>query len=88
MIKEIPKEVNIDAIIYRVTEVEGMIIFSEAYGMWGECNRIIFTHPKYALWQLELKLTSPTIAVSHVCKAYQLVQEWHGDDFGREIKEN
>ena len=84
MIKKLPKEVNINAIMYRVTEVEGMIIFSEAYGMWGWCNRIIFTHPQYALWQLELKLTSPAIAVSHIVEAYKLVQEWRGDDFGRE----
>ena len=86
ILKEIPKEVCIDAIMYRVTEVEGMIIFSEAQGMWGCCDRMIFTHPQYACWQLELKTTFGRMMADHVCKAYRLVQEWRGDDFGRPIK--
>jgi len=86
MIKQIPKEVNIDAILYRVTEIEGMIIFSEAQGMWECCDRMIFTHPEFDCWQLELKTTFGRIMADHVAKAYQLVQEWRGDDFGREIK--
>jgi len=86
MVKEIPKEVLIDAIMYRVTEVEGMIIFSEAIGMYGCCDRIIFNKEKYSCWQLELKTTFGHIMADHVCKAFQLVQEWRGDDFGKENK--
>lgn len=86
MIKIIPKEVIIDAIMYRVTEVEGMIIFSEAQGMYGCCDRIIFSKEKYSCWQLELKTTFGRMMADHICKAYQLVQEWRGDDFGREVK--
>lgn len=85
MNKEIPKEVIIDAIMYRITEVETMIIFSEAQGMWGCCDRIIFNHPKDGGWQVELKTTFGHMMADHVAKAYQLVQEWRGDDFGRPI---
>ena len=84
---EIPKEVIIDAIMYRVIEVEGMIIFSEARGMWGCCNRITFHHPKYASWQIQLFTTFDSMMASHICKAYKLVCKWRGDDFGRYIKE-
>jgi len=86
MIKELPNEVIIDSIMYRVTEVEGMIIFSEAQGMYGCCDRMIFNRPKYASWQVELKTTFGTMMADHVAKAYRLVQEWRGDDFGREVK--
>jgi len=85
MIKEIPKEILIDCIMYRVTEVEGMIIFSEAQGMWGCCDRMIFSKEKYSSWQLELKTTFGGMMADHICKAFKLVQEWRGDDFGREI---
>jgi len=80
MISEIPKEVLLSGIKYRVTEVEGMIIFSEESGMYGCCDRIIFTKEKYSSWRLQLKTTFETIQVSHVIEAYKLIQEWKGKD--------
>jgi len=84
--RKIPKEVIIDAIMYRVTEVDDMIIFSEARGMWGCCDRICFHRPKYACWQVEIFPTFGQMMASHICKAYKLVCRWRGDDFGRKVK--
>ena len=88
MITKIPEEVLIGCIAYRIVEVEGMIVFSEAQGMYGCCDRMIFTHPEFGLWQLDLKTTFGTISASHVCKAFEFVQEWRGDNFGREVNKN
>jgi hypothetical protein len=80
MITEIPKEVFLSCIRYRVTEIEGMIIFSEEQGMYGCCDRMIFTKGRYSSWRLQLKTTFDTIQVSHVIEAYKLIQEWKGKD--------
>jgi hypothetical protein len=80
MIKEIPKEVLLSCISYRVTEIENMIIFSENIGMYGCCDRIIFTKEKYSSWRLQLKTTFDTIQVSHIIEAYKLIQEWRGEN--------
>ena len=82
---ELPNEVNICAIIYRVTEIDDMIIFSEAYGMYNCCNRITFHRPKYACWQVMIYPTFDSIMASHVVEMFKLVCKWRGDDFGREI---
>lgn len=79
----IPSKVNICAIMYRVVEIDGMIVFSEDCGMWGCCDRIIFRFHKYGGWRLELKPTFDTIMASHIEEAYKLVKKWRGDDFGR-----
>ena len=80
MLTKLPETVLLSCIEYRVTEVEGMIIFSETSGMYGCCDRIIFTKSKYSSWRLQLKTTFDTIQVSHVVKAYELVKEWRGND--------
>ncbi len=82
----IPKEVVIDAIMYRVTEIDGMIIFSEAMGMSECCDRMCFVREKYSSWQIQLFTTFGQMMASHICKAYKLVCQWRGDDFGREVK--
>jgi hypothetical protein len=80
MIKDIPKEVLLSCIQYRVTEVEGMIVFSENNGMYGCCDRMIFTKGQYSSWRLQLKTTFNTIQVSHIIEAYKLIKEWRGND--------
>jgi hypothetical protein len=88
-IEQIPKEVNICGIMYRVIEVEGMIVFSELYGMCFCGQRVAFIHPKYGLWQVEIKPSfGTTISMSHLEEMFKLVQEWRGDDFGRPINDN
>lgn len=85
---KIPEEVNIDAIMYRVVETpDGMIVFTESQGMCFCGNRIAFHRPKYASWQVELfPVFASYMMADHVAKAYELVQEWRGDDFNRPYK--
>jgi hypothetical protein len=83
----IPEEVNFCAIMYRVKEIDGMIIFSESYGMYGCCNRVSFHRPEFANWQLEVYPTFGRMMVSHIVEMFKLVCKWRGDDFGREIKD-
>ncbi len=76
MIKNLPQEVLLSCILYRITEIEGMIIFSEASGMYGCCDRMIFTKSNYSSWRLQLKTTFDTIQVSHIIEAYKLINQW------------
>ena len=80
---KLPNEVNICGILYRITEVDKMIIFSEARGFYGCCDRICFHRPKYVSWQVEVFPTFGRMMASHICEAYKLVCQWRGDDFGR-----
>ena len=87
---KLPEEVNIDAIMYRVVEVDGMIIFTELYGMAFCGTRMAFHRPKFGCWQVEFM---PTFGVNymmadHIVKAFELVQEWRDDDFGRPYKKS
>ena len=85
---KIPEEVNICAIMYRVVEVDEMIIFTELYGMNYCGTRMAFTHPKFASWQVVcMPVFGDTMMVAHIVEAYKLVCKWRGDDFGREIKD-
>lgn len=87
MSKKLPKEVTICGIGYRVTEIDGMIIFSESSGFYGCCNRMIFTRNQYSGWRIELKLTFDNILTAHIEKAYHLIMKWRGDDWFRPYKE-
>jgi len=80
---QIPEEVNICGIGYRVTEKDDMIIFSEERGFFGCCDRISFYHPKYACWQIEVFPTFGRMSASHIVEAYKLVCKWRGDNFGK-----
>lgn len=78
----LPKEITICSIMYRVVEIEGMIIFTELYGMEFGGSRVAFTHPQYALWQVEIKPQYGTaFPVAHIQKMFEYVQEWRGGDF-------
>jgi hypothetical protein len=84
MMGKLPEEVNICAILYRVVEVEKMIVFTELCGMEFGGSRVAFTHPKYGLWQVEIKPQYGTsFSVAHIQEMFEYVREWRGDDFNR-----
>ena len=85
--KAIPSEVNICAIMYRVVEREGAIVFTTLYGMEFGGSRVLFSHPKYGLWQVEIKPQYGTaFPVAHINEMFEFVQEWRGDDFNMEYR--
>ena len=87
MLKELPKEVNINGLMFRIIERDGMIIFSELYGMCFCGQRIAFSRPKYSCWQVEIFPSfGQTIMASHIVEAFRIVKEYRGGDFGEIYK--
>lgn len=78
---QLPKDTIICGILYRVVEKDNMIIFSEASGFYGCCNRMVFTREYKGCWRIQLFLTFDNMMASHICEAYNLVCQWRGKNF-------
>jgi len=84
--KDLPKQVTLGGILYNITEVEGLIVFSEAMPMAGLASRFSFHRsPEHTgMWYLQLNNdginVQPHIALCHVERAAAIVRECRGDD--------
>lgn len=82
MTARLPKEVNLCGILYRTSEAEGLIVFTEAVCVWGSFTRICFTRGADGMcWYVELHARGGNAMVSHIVKAYELVTAAYGKNF-------
>ena len=79
--------VSICGIEYRVAWHEGLVVFSEQGGFYGVHTRLVFEHPKHALWQFSFSATWDKLPVAHIIKAYELVTAAFGGDHDQADKE-
>ena len=83
--------VNICGIGYRVQVHEGLVVFSEQDGFHGTHERLVFEHPKHALWQFSFSATWDKVAVAHIIKSFELVTAAFGGDHdqaGKEVRDD
>ena len=85
-----PKEILIAGRMFNIQEHEGLITFSakQQYCFYGMHQRISFTHPNHALWQMEYSTTFKNISPSLAFKAYKIVCDYRGDNFNRDMAIN
>ena len=83
-----PKEINLSGRMFNIQEHEGLITFSAQGGFYGSHERLSFTHPKYALWQIEHSTTFKYISPSLILKAYKIICDYRADNFNRDMAVN
>jgi len=70
---DIPENVVLRGIPYRVSQHEGCVVFSDASGFWGLSSRMVFSKPKHALWQIDEIAGNCPLCACHVVAAYELL---------------
>lgn len=76
----LPEYALLSCIKYRITEHEGMIVFTEDGPMWGCFTRIMFWRVE-SCWYMDYDDRFEKIMVSHVTKAYEIVKHYRGGNF-------
>lgn len=79
-------EIILGGIRYKISEHEGLIVFSQKDGFYGTHCRICFEHPKDSLWYLSFTDTWGKIPVCHVIRAFEIVKKEYGGDFEQALK--
>lgn len=80
-LKRLPAQVILGGISHRVSEAEGLIVFSQEAGFYGTHSRICFERDAGMLWYLKFSETWDKVPMSHVLKAYRYVEAVYGKDF-------
>lgn len=75
-----PETVLISCIRYRITEHEGMIVFTQECCMWGCYTRIMFWRVE-SCWYMNFDARFEKVMVSHVTRAYEIVKHYRGANF-------
>lgn len=82
----LPSTVLLEAILYNITEHEGLIVFSEAAPMYGYKSIFSFYRDSAGSWKVIIEETLSgmcEIGPGKIVKAYELIQYHRGDSFGR-----
>lgn len=79
----LPDSVCFCGIRYRVSEHEGLIVFSEDQNIYGVHTRMAFSRPKDCGWYFEFSASFGKVMVGHVVAAYEFLCMERGDDFNR-----
>lgn len=82
----IPKQVLLSAIMYNVTVVEEMVVFSQDECVYGRSTRFAFER-KCNCWYL-IPNECEYIMMSHIEKAHKYVCQWFGSSFEGKRGEN
>lgn len=81
-VKKMPKEANLGGIMHNIAESEGLIVFSQQPGIWGCSSRIAFERVEFC-WYVTVEATFGRVMVSHILKAWELVEKTYGGNFGK-----
>lgn len=79
---KLPETVLLCAIEYRVQEHEGLISFVESGGICGVHCQFTFVRDACRCWYLSISHTFGSVFVEHVIRAYEMVKEVYGGNFG------
>ena len=79
---KLPATANLSGIMHNVVESEGLIVFSQQPGIWGCHSRIAFQKVDQC-WYVSLTSTFDKVMVSHILKAWKIVEEVYGGNFGK-----
>ncbi len=78
----LPKEANLYGVTHTVVEADGRILFSERDCAWGCPSRIAF-EKRIGGWYVSIESHDDFTMVSHVLKAWAIVEAAQGSDFHR-----
>jgi hypothetical protein len=83
-LREIPPVVNIGGSRRQVTCAEGLIVFSQAGGVYGHHSRISFRRDcDGMLWYVEFSETFGRVPVCDIVGCFDVVRAVYGGDFER-----
>lgn len=81
--KRLPATVLLSCIEYRISETEGLIVFSQHGGCWGTSCRITFERDGDGMcWYVKILSSNDNQAMfSHVEQAMKMVEDAYGKNF-------
>lgn len=74
----LPAEANLQGCAYRVSEHEGLIVFSEIEHVWS-CKSVIPFSYRCGLWFVD----AADVPVSHIAAAYEFIKKHRWGSHGR-----
>jgi hypothetical protein len=76
---KLPGEINLCGTGYRVSQSEGLIVFTEAEPVWG-CQTKITFQQKCKCWYVSILHYDDLAMAAHIAAAYKKIVEIYGEN--------